>query len=563
MLAGHDVNLVQYAASAATCCDGVSNPLTFNGTVLGLRGTALARDWADPTPGHEDAACNAAQPPCRPVTFVRADTSCGGRTGCWRFLSKDPATGLFAVDTTLSGFQEGCVTTQAQPLTPPSCPPGSRRVTHFQLTINYDKRLQEHPELIPPGLPTGGRTGYSGLAARLWKDCGSNPLCARRPLGSTFGLAGAHSDRRYFPRTGGLLYARVCTPLNGRYVGERAMRLRLFRKRRAIGLDIGSGSVKALCLERRGEEVVVTGRALRPVDPDADPRQLAQAIHTVLATAGGAGEPVVAAVGGPDVVIRQVALPPLPNQKILPALELQHRELGLLPPGDAVLDAQVLRRAHDGVSNDVLSVSVPRARIDERMRLLELAAVDVQILDVEPLALLNGAMHLTALDHGELLVLLTVGRLRSVLCLYSEQGPVVARYLSAGAETLLDQLRMSFDWNEDAVQAHTRVLSPAQVPRAEAACRDIIERIAEDVRLSLTFYRTEYDRESLPRYAIGGSLDLPYLGRWLADRLGLTAPLELMDPFKAVEIDARQAGDDLGASGPRFLQAFGLALRGL
>ena len=240
------------------------------------------------------------------------------------------------------------------------------------------------------------------------------------------------------------------------------MGLRLFRKRRAIGLDIGSGSVKALCLELRGKDVVVAGRALRPVDPAADPRQLAQAIHAALATAGGAGEPVVAAVGGPDVVIRQIALPPLPNQKILPALELQHRELGLLPPGDAVLDAQVLRRAHDGVSNDVLSVSVPRARIDERMRLLELAAVDVQILDVEPLALLNGAMHLTALDHGELLVLLTVGRLRSVLCLYSEQGPVVARYLSAGAETFLDQLRMSFDWNEDAVQAHTRVLSPAQ-----------------------------------------------------------------------------------------------------
>ena len=160
-------------------------------------------------------------------------------------------------------------------------------------------------------------------------------------------------------------------------------------------------------------------------------------------------------------------------------------------------------------------------------------------------------------------MLLTVGRLRSVLCLYSEQGPVVARYLSAGAETLLDQLRMSFDWNEDAVQAHTRVLSPAQVPRAEAACRDIVERIAEDVRLSLTFYRTEYDRESLPRYAIGGSLDLPYLGRWLADRLGLGAPLELMDPFTAVEIDARQAADDLGTAGPRFLQAFGLALRGL
>ena len=172
MLAGRDINLVQYAASAATCCEGSSHPLTFNGAVLALRGTALARDWADPTPGRQEADCSAAQPPCRPVTFVQADTSCGG-AGCWRFLSTDPATGLFGVDTALSGFQDGCVTTQTQPLTPRNCPAGSRRVTHFPLRIKYDTRLQEHPELIPPGLPT------RGLAAGLWKDCGSDPQCLR------------------------------------------------------------------------------------------------------------------------------------------------------------------------------------------------------------------------------------------------------------------------------------------------------------------------------------------------------------------------------------------------
>ena len=168
---------------------------------------------------------------------------------------------------------------------------------------------------------------------------------------------------------------------------------------------------------------------------------MAQAVHAALATTGGAASPSWPRWAGPTWSSARSRCRHCPSQKILPALEIQHRELGLLPPGDAVLDAQVLRRAHDGVLNEILSVSVPRARIDERMRLLELAGVDIQILDVEPLALLNGAMRLTALDQGELLVLLTIGRQRSVLCLYSEQGPVVARYLSAGAETFLDQLR--------------------------------------------------------------------------------------------------------------------------
>src|SRR4029453_10277171 len=91
------------------------------------------------------------------------------------------------------------------------------------------------------------------------------------------------------------------------------------------------------------------------------------------------------------------------------------------------------------------------------------------------------------------------------------------------------------------------------------------QRIAEDIRLSLTFYRTEYDRESLPRYAIGGWTDLAPLGRWLAERIGLNAPLEVMDPFKAVEgklkqtIPAPAAGD----ASPPSPRALGLALRGL
>jgi Tfp pilus assembly PilM family ATPase len=335
------------------------------------------------------------------------------------------------------------------------------------------------------------------------------------------------------------------------------------RRRRAVGLDVGSGAIKALCLESRRSEVIVTGRALTPVDAGADPRQIAQAIHSALATAGADGAPVVAAVGGPDVVIRQVSLPPVPPAKILPALELQHRELGLLSPGEAIIDAQILRRARDGVSNEVLSVSVPRALIDERLRLLQLAAVPVSVLDVEPLALLNGAIHLTALDPGELLVLLTIGRERSVLCLFSEEGPVVARYLTAGAETFLAGLRASLDPGAEATDAFARALSPEQVPLAEAACRDVVERMADDVRLSLTFYRTEYDRESAPRYAVGGWLGVPYVTRWIADRLGLEAPPELIDPFKVVPVEAPRAADSVAAAGPQFLQAFGLALRAL
>jgi len=337
----------------------------------------------------------------------------------------------------------------------------------------------------------------------------------------------------------------------------------LLRRTRVVGLDIGSGSVKALALEGRGADLVITGLGSAPVAAETQAQQVNQAIHLALADAGANGAPVIAAVGGPEVVIRQVTLPPLPASRILPALEMQYRELGLLPPDESVLDAQILRQATDKSTNEILSVSVQRGLVDDRTQLLRQSAVNVRVLDVEPLAILNGALHLTGLEPGELLVVVNIGRQSSVLCLFSEQGPVVARYLEVGAEAFTEQIRVAFQLSPYSTESFMRTIAPAEAPKAEAACREVVERMAEDIRLSLTFYRTEYDRESLPRYALGGWTDIPYIGRWLADRLGLSSHFELMDPLQAVEVRAAPVGEAPRPPGPQFLQAFGLALRGL
>jgi type IV pilus assembly protein PilM len=242
---------------------------------------------------------------------------------------------------------------------------------------------------------------------------------------------------------------------------------------------------------------------------------------------------------------------------------MQHRDFGLLPPEEAVLDAQVLRRSKDGATTEILAVSAPRGLVEERTRLLALATVRVQKLDVEPLAVLNAAAHLTAFEAGELLVIVTIGWQRTVLCLLSDQGPVVARYLEVGAEDMVEKLRLGFDLSPYSAEQFARALPEASVTRAEEVCRDVLERIAEDVRLSLAFYRSEYDRESLPRYALAGWLELRQIGRWLAERLSLGTPFELLDPLRAMEVKGGAPLGDGEISGSQYLQAFGLALRGL
>lgn len=198
MLAGRDFNTFDYTSSGS-CCHGPANPITFNGTMMASREIKMVRDWSaiDPPNGAgPQAECNGAGPGggCRPVAFFSTQPSnftgawCGDPSiaaqpgnarvaGCWVFLTMNTSTGVLDVDSTKAAFNDGCVTTVKSPLTPASCASGSRRVTHFQLNINYDARLTTAPSLIPPGLPAGGTTIYQGLSSATWKDCGSNPAC--------------------------------------------------------------------------------------------------------------------------------------------------------------------------------------------------------------------------------------------------------------------------------------------------------------------------------------------------------------------------------------------------
>jgi type IV pilus assembly protein PilM len=337
----------------------------------------------------------------------------------------------------------------------------------------------------------------------------------------------------------------------------------LLGARRAVGLDVGSEAVRALAVERKGKGFAIAGGSRTPIQDATDPAQLGQAINAALASAGGEGAPIIASISGPDIVIRQVSLPVLPHSRILAALEMQHREFGLLPPDEAVLDAQLVRRSKDGTSTEVLAVAAPRVLVEERSRLFQQASVKIQTLDVEALALLNAAVQITGMETGELLVAVTIGQQRTVLSLLSDQGPVVARYLEVGAEDFLERLRIGFDLSPYNTEQFARSISEAALPRAEEVCRDVLERIAEDIRLSLAFYRSEYDRESLPRYALGGWLELRQIGRWLAERLGPGTQFEVLDPLQAMEVKRQPAGVDADTMGSQFLQAFGLALRGL
>ena len=89
----------------------------------------------------------------------------------------------------------------------------------------------------------------------------------------------------------------------------------LFGKKTSLGLDIGSGFVKIVEVDRSGDQPEVSRIAMRPLLPDAivegevmDPGLVADTLRGLFQEVGIKGKDVITAVGGHDVIIKKIEM---------------------------------------------------------------------------------------------------------------------------------------------------------------------------------------------------------------------------------------------------------------
>ena len=256
------------------------------------------------------------------------------------------------------------------------------------------------------------------------------------------------------------------------------------------------------------------------------------------------------------------------RRKIIPALEFQHRESDCCPRSEAAPP----RAGPPALQGRLLSDgSARRQRPEEAaggaMRLLEQSAVRVK-----------GHGHRAARAPERRAPSDRPGERRvargsspsaaraTALCLFSELGPVV-RALPRARGRVTSRERPAGGLRRVALldgRIRREIFPPPRRrPRRRRRVAPIIDRIAEDIRLSpRVLSHGVRPRVDSPATSWAGWAGFLRPAGGLAERIGLTAPFKVMNPFQAVEMKTsafRLRGEPFG---PQFLHAFGLALRG-
>jgi len=357
-----------------------------------------------------------------------------------------------------------------------------------------------------------------------------------------------------------------------------------------VGIDIGSHSIKVaqVSYSRNGYQIVRAGSAVTP--PGAiksgaidDRVAIAEAVHTLFRQLGIRCSLVVTAVAGPTVVVRQVKLPAMPENQLRKSIQWEARNYISFPVEDSLLEFQILgTSATDGTPQmDVMMVAAPRDLIDSRVTALEQANLDPVAIELEPFALIRGAMDLLMASgkEDETVALVDIGATFTHISIVSGGSFMLTRSVTVAGNSFTQAIvkALTIDENEadeikeNEVQVGGDALSLASLsPLAQEASRALepqLDELIREIRRSFAFY--DYQQapgggragaSGISRMILsGGSSRLGGLTTLMQDQLGV--PIELFSFVPGGHIRLPDNATELQGQAPMLATALGLALR--
>ena len=185
--------------------------------------------------------------------------------------------------------------------------------------------------------------------------------------------------------------------------------------------------------------------AFRTVALDLTPaaRELAErkALAAMVAELGATGRPAIAALSGPDVVVRRLSMPAMRQADLRSALELECRRHVNYPIAEAEIRFEVLEAAAKGRELSVVVVIAPRRRVEELRALLVSAGLRPWAVTVAAAGLRADLKRRGVLAPSEVVAYLDIGSDASQIVVLKGRDIRFSRDLAFGHQTLAAALR--------------------------------------------------------------------------------------------------------------------------
>ena len=346
--------------------------------------------------------------------------------------------------------------------------------------------------------------------------------------------------------------------------------------KQCIGLDIGSSAIKLVQLKlgRRGISLMNFG--IEPVPPQSivdgvvmNHSAVVDAIRNLTRRIHLRGKGMASAISGNAVIIKRLTIPAMDGPALDEQMEWEVRQNIPFSREDVVVDHEVLVQQTPQGQMEVLLVAAKREVVSQYNQVVRDAGFSPLVVDAAAFALQNAVEGGIGYAPGETVAIINVGASYSTMSIVTSGMPSFTRDIGVGGNTYTQAIQQRLAVSSDGAEAYKvggaiaaagagADVVPQEVHRILA---QVSEQVAEQFQRSLDFYMNDAVDTQLSRiYLAGGSALVPQLPKAVQDRSRI--PVEILDPFVRVEVDARRFDVDyLRTNAPVASIAFGLALR--
>lgn len=342
------------------------------------------------------------------------------------------------------------------------------------------------------------------------------------------------------------------------------------KPRKLVGLDIGSSSVKAVELARKGDGYELVSLGLEPLGQDVvvdgsimDALLVSSAIKKVVTQNKIKVKEVATSVSGHSVIVKRMTLSAANEAEVAAAIPYEAQQHIPFDVADVNVSYQVMGPSPAGGGMEVMMVAAKREKILNHTNVLSQAGRVPVVVDIDALALQNAFEANYDPEPGALIALLNIGASTLNINIVRDETPLFTRDVSVGGnqytDTLQKELDLSFDDAEMLKQGRpvTNVSPEAAIPHL----RPVSEILLLEIQKTFDFFRQTTSQEDIQAiYLAGGTAKVTGLLELLKEEFKV--PIEMMDPFRRVNINPARFDVAYAAEvAPRVCVAMGLALR--
>jgi len=344
-------------------------------------------------------------------------------------------------------------------------------------------------------------------------------------------------------------------------------------KKNLVGLDIGSSSVKAVELSKKGSALQLLNMGFENLQTDTivdgqimELNNVSNVISNIFNEHQIKTPRVAAGVSGHSVIVKNIVLPAMSQEELQESFSWHAEEHIPFDIADVNLDYELTSKSSESLH--VLMAACKSDKIANVKQAIQLAGKQPVIIDVDAFALQNCYEVNYQPKAGEIVALLNIGAATMNINILNGTRSVFARDASVGGSQytslLQKELGLSFEQAEG-VKRGMPVPEGIEARPIQPIIETVSDILALEVKKTIDFYRAtaaEGDTTIQKILVAGGGSKLPGLAEFLSRRFEI--PVEVFNPFRQIEVDSKKFDPDyMREIIPEMAVAVGLALRGV